>query len=148
MIELRITADNQWYLDGYINTDNDDLTLINASLIHPTGEWMHAAVTYKDNLFKTYVNGVEELNGTVTYSSNIVAATAMTSLGARMNQKNWYHGLIKTFKVTRKALSPAEFLTISTNSEKLTFVEKNILFVFPSIADNYINISFDRYFPS
>ena len=141
MMEIRINSRNQWYLDGFMKTDIANLTLIDTGLVHPTEQWMHAATTYKDGVFKTYVNGVEELSGNVAYSSALVAPTAKTSLGARMNQQNWYKGLIKRFKVTQKALSPDEFMKLTQTNVEQNREDNKSVQIFPSIANEYVNIS-------
>lgn len=109
MIELRTTEENRCYLDGYLKTDNDNLALIDASLTHPSGIWHHAAVTYKDGVFTTYMNGEEELRGKVTHRETVLNALGKTSLGARMDLRNWFRGEIRMVKVTHAALGPAEF---------------------------------------
>ena len=141
MIELRITAENMWYLDGFMNTDNASLTLIDASLTHPTGQWMHAAVTYQNSLFKTYVNGTEELSGNVTYASEIVAPNANTSLGARMNQRNWYSGIMKAFKVTLGVLVPDEFISMDTNMTGLDESNEARLTIHPNPANQFVTVT-------
>ncbi len=110
MIELRLTRDNDCYLDGYMLTDNDDLALMDENLTHPTETWLHAAITYKEGVFATYINGVKELSGRVSYRDVILGQAGKTSLGSRMDERNWFRGKIKTVKVTRKALPPEEFL--------------------------------------
>lgn len=112
LIELRVTPENKWYLDGYMQTDAGEKTLVNKTLTHPVGEWMHAAVTYKDNTFKTFVNGILELTGTVTYTENLINKTGKTSIGGRMDNRNYYIGLVKTLKITKKALEPNDFIKI------------------------------------
>ncbi len=111
-IEIRVTPDNQWYFDGFLKTDKEDLTLIDATKTHPTGDWMHAAVTYKDNTFTTYVNGQQELTGTIGYTSKVFNTHGKTSVGARYNLTRYYNGLIKAIKVTHAALPPADFFSI------------------------------------
>jgi hypothetical protein len=113
MIELRITEKNEFYLDGYMQTDAAQKTLVNKTLLHPTGQWVHAAVTFKDNIFKTYVNGVQELSGNVAYTELFLEKTGKVSIGGRMNKINYYCGLIKTLKTTRKALEPKDFIKIT-----------------------------------
>ena len=140
MIELRITDENLWYLDGFMNTDNASLTLIDASLTHPVNQWMHAAVTYQNSIFKTWVNGIEELSGNVTYVSDIVAQDAKTSLGARMNQKNWYRGIIRTLKVTHRVLEPDEFLVTDTNVTDLDEFSPAGFSVCPNPARQFVTI--------
>jgi len=142
MIELRINQDNNMYLDGFINTDNDNLTLADETLTHPTETWLHAAVTYKDGVFSTYVNGELELSGNVSYQNLILGSTGKTSLGSRMDERSWFIGSIKTLKVTRKALEPNDFL-INTTSGRGGYAEKSspAISVYPVPADHMINIS-------
>ncbi|MBN2611471.1 MAG: T9SS type A sorting domain-containing protein [Bacteroidales bacterium] len=142
MMEIRVNSRNQWYLDGFMKTDQANLTLIDSNRVHPTGEWMHAAITYKDNVLKTYVNGVQELSGTVAYTSEIVAPSAKTSLGARMNMKNWYNGYMKRFRVTQKALSPQEFMTIQPTAVRENDADAPEISIFPAIADDYVNLDY------
>jgi hypothetical protein len=112
LIELRITQNKEWYLDGFLLTDAGEKTLVNWKLTHPTEEWSHAAITYKDNVFKTYVNGVLETTGNVTYKEVLINKKGKTSIGGRMDNRNYYCGLIKTLKVTCRALEPADFMKI------------------------------------
>lgn len=112
LIELRVTQEKEWYLDGYMLTDAGEKTLVNKTLTHPTGVWIHAALTYKDNTLKTFVNGIQELSGTVTYTEKLINKTGKTSIGGRMDNRNYYCGLIKTLKITRKALDPKDFIRL------------------------------------
>lgn len=113
MIELRLTPKNEWYLDGYLMTDAGERTLVNKTLTHPVGEWSHAALTYKDNTFKTYVNGIQETSGAIGFTGKILNKVGKVSIGGRMNRLNYYSGLIKTLKITRKALEPNQFIHIN-----------------------------------
>lgn len=112
MVELRLTPENQWYLDGYMQTDAGNKTLVNRTLTHPLGNWDHVALTFKGNTFTTYVNGVKEVTGEVPWTEKLVNYPGKVSLGGRMNEINYYAGLIKTIKVTHKSLEPGEFLKI------------------------------------
>jgi len=118
MIELRLNASNECYLDGFILTDIENLALIDETLTHPTETWLHAAITYKDGVFKTYMEREEELSGNVAFRDMILGSTGKTSLGARMDARNWYRGKMKTLKVTRKALQPEEFLEIKATGNR------------------------------
>ena len=110
LIELRLTPENKWYLDGYMMTDAGEHTLVNRTLTHPAGEWFHAALTYKDNTFKSFVNGEQEVSGNVSFSEKLINTIGKTSIGGRMDQRNYYSGLIKTLKITRKALNSDQFI--------------------------------------
>ena len=113
MIELRLTPKNEWYLDGFLLTDAGERTLVNKTLTHPVGEWSHAAVTFKDNTFKTYVNGIQETSGVISFNEKLLNKVGKVSIGGRMNRLNYYSGLIKTLKITRKSLEPSQFIKIN-----------------------------------
>ena len=110
MMEIRVNSENKMYLDGFMLTDNDNLTLVDVTKTHNTDEWIHAAISFENNVFTTYVNGVEELGGEVTYATNILETEGKTSIGARMNERNWYNGVVKCLKITQARLTPEQFL--------------------------------------
>ncbi|MCF6271252.1 MAG: LamG domain-containing protein [Melioribacteraceae bacterium] len=109
LIELRLAENNLWYLDTFIKSENSDFTLVDAKNLHPVGEWYHAALVYENGTAKHYVNGIEEFSGEVEYLPII---DGKTSIGTRMNKVSWFKGGIKKIRVTHKALTPAEFMTI------------------------------------
>lgn len=133
LIELRVNNNNEMYLDGFMKTDSDNLALIDETKTHPTNEWMHAAVTYKDNTFSTYINGELELTGTVSYTTSIINLTGKTSIGGRMNERNWFKGQIKSLKITDKALPTDEFTMLNNTSVAL---QQSELFLFKQTARN------------
>jgi len=112
-IELRLNDKKQWYLDAYIKSEQSQFTLIDPSKVHPAGEWAHAAITYKNREFVSYVNGKKELAGQVDYLP--IASNAKTSIGARMNQVHWFKGDILKVRISPRVLSSAEFLTLPNN---------------------------------
>ena len=113
MIELRLNDQNQCYLDAFLKTDTADLALIDENLTHPTETWLHAAVTYENGVLTTYMNGVKELSGAVGFEESYINPTGKVAIGGRMDQRNWYRGLVKTLKVTPRVLTPVEFIDIS-----------------------------------
>lgn len=106
-IELRLNDAQQWYLDAFIKSDISKYTLVDQTLTHPVAVWSHAAVTYKDRVFTSYVNGVKELSAGVDYLP--IPASAKTSIGARMNEIHWFNGAIAYIAVSHKAMQPDEF---------------------------------------
>lgn len=109
-IELRLNDKKQWYLDAYIKSETSQFTLIDATKVHPVGQWAHAAVTYKNREFVSYVNGVRELTGQVNYLP--ITAHAQTSIGARMNQVHWFNGVVAKVRISPRVLAPTEFLSL------------------------------------
>jgi len=112
MIELRVNDRNECYLDGYMQTDTMDLVLIDEEQVHPTGKWLHAAVTYDDGVMTTYMNGIRQLSGHITCADTIINPTGKVAIGGRMNHVSWFNGYIKTLKVTQASLDPSDFIQL------------------------------------
>ena len=107
LIELRLTNDNQWFLDTFIKSNHSSKALYAEDLTHPIGPWYHAARVYQEGEMRHYVNGELEMTGNVSY---IPISGGQTSIGVRLNQRSWYKGAIHELKVTHRALDPGEFL--------------------------------------
>jgi hypothetical protein len=114
LIETRLTPDNQWFLDTFIKSETSSKTLFASEFKHPVGPWYHAALVFENKRMKHFVNGKEELTGTVDF---LQIENGYVSLGVRMNQKYWFKGAIYKLKVTHRALSPAEFTYQNTGEE-------------------------------
>jgi len=141
LIELRLNEDNLCYMDGFMLTDSDNLALIDETLTHPTETWLHAAVTYKNGLLTTYMQGQEELSGEVGYQDLLLNPVGKTSLGARMDKRNWFRGMIKTLKVTRKALDPADFLIHSPETRVRDIRDATGgIRIYPVPADGHLHV--------
>lgn len=115
-IELRLNEYKQWYLDAFIKSEKSQLTLIDSTKVHRVGEWAHAAVTFKNHDFISYVNGVAELSGRVEYLP--IPSNAKTSIGARMNQIHWFNGEILQVRISKEALRPQQFVLLSKLKSK------------------------------
>ena len=113
MVELRLNEKNQCYLDGFLKTDTGRLALIDERQVHPTEVWLHAAVTYKNNILTTYINGEKQLSGQIGYKDAFINPMGKVAIGGRMNKVDWFQGLIKTLKVTNVALKPDDFIFIN-----------------------------------
>lgn len=107
LMELRY-VNGFWYLDTFIKSGASSRTLIDANQLHRTDQWYHIALVYKNGSMKHYVNGVEELNGTVTYAP---VTTGQTSIGVRQTLVNYFKGVIKTVKISGAALAPTDFIS-------------------------------------
>ena len=144
MIELRIDANNQCYMDGFVKTDSGSLALIDETLVHSTEVWQHVAITYKDSTLTTYFNGTKELSGTLHYSKAIVNTLGKTSIGGRMNDVAFYAGIIKTLKVTHACLEPVDFIIpeeSDTSTTEVPMLQGEIeMDVFPIPADRSLKV--------
>jgi hypothetical protein len=107
LIETRLTDDNQWYLDTYIETPKGSLALFNPENTHPVGKWYNAALVYDGQQMRHYVSGVKEMSGKLSFTP---LGEGKTSIGVRMNQVFWFTGAIREVRFTPRVLGPEDFL--------------------------------------
>ncbi|MFC1569539.1 LamG-like jellyroll fold domain-containing protein [bacterium] len=131
LIELRLTNDNQWFLDTFIKDGPSSKALYAEDFPHPIGDWYHAALVYENGMMRHYIDGVEEMSGEVQYSP---MQSGQTSVGVRLNQRSWYKGAIRLLRVTHRALTPQEFLNGSTQVNQFSSDQKDF-----RLLQNYPN---------
>jgi hypothetical protein len=107
LIETRLTHDNLWYLDTYIQTPKGSLALFNPQNTHSIGKWYNAALVYNGRQMRHYVNGAEEMAGNLDFTP---LREGKTSIGVRMNQVFWFKGAIRRVRFTPRVLNPEDFL--------------------------------------
>lgn len=121
LAELRNNNNLNWSLDTFIKSGNSNQTLLDYSLVHSMDNWVHIAIVYKNGVMTNFVNGIQELVGSVNYQ---VVNSGQTSLGVRINQVAWFKGAIHSVKVTHAALNPTNFMKV-TNFLGLKNIEQN-----------------------
>jgi hypothetical protein len=131
LIELRLTDTHQWYLDTYIKSELSSKALKLETAVHPVGQWYHAALVYDNRSMKHFVNGIEEISGTVDY---LPVTSGSTSIGTRMNQISWFKGSIAILKVTHSALTPDDFIKNVTSIKETSVSEQDY-----ELKQNYPN---------
>jgi hypothetical protein len=107
LFEIRI-AGGQWFLDTYVMSRTGSKTLFNRPDPHPLGQWYHAAQVYDGRTYRNYVNGILENQGELNFTPN---GAGHSSVGVRINRRDYFKGAIAKARFTRSALSPAEFLS-------------------------------------
>ena len=115
-LECRFDGINSWYGDTFIKDGSSNKTLIDATKLHLTNQWMYIALTYANGVMKQFVNGVEELSGTVNYVG--LSPNAQVSLGGRMNNVAYLKGAISKVIFTPKALTSEELSSYGTSELK------------------------------
>ena len=104
-MEARVT-DMSWYLDTFLLSSNgQSRTLIDATKVHPVGQWTWTALTYDGAQMRHFVDGVEDASGAVTVP---MYGAGKMSLGVRQNLVNWFVGCIREVRITPTALAPAD----------------------------------------
>lgn len=102
-IEARITPQDDWYLDTFLKNGktNKGLTLIDSTNLHPCDQWYWVSLVYDGEKMTHYVNAVKELEGKTDL---IPMSAGQISLGVRLNQVNWFKGVIKEIRFHPAAL--------------------------------------------
>lgn len=112
IFELRFNSRREWAFDAGMTTDAGYLVLFDADLAHKGDEWAHVASTFDGATMKSFVNHKQELSGRISTRTRVIEAAAVSSIGARMNEVYWMHGLIRAVRVTHAALDPVDFLPL------------------------------------
>jgi hypothetical protein len=108
LLEIRLNG-NEWFLDTFIKSGENRLTLYAEKFKHPAGRWYHVALVFDGLSMRHYVDGQEEISGPLTASP---FTAGKTSLGVRMNHVNWFKGAIREVRFTQRALAPNEFMKV------------------------------------
>ena len=108
LFETRLVGDN-WYLDSFANSGASSRALMDRNLVHPLGRWYHVAMVYDGREFRNYVDGKLQGAGVVSLAPQ---GAGRTSIGVRINKVDYFKGAIRTARMTRRALAPAEFLQV------------------------------------
>ena len=106
LLETRLVGD-EWFLDTYIRSGENNRALYAESFKHPIGPWYHVALVFDGKEMRHYVDGKEEMSGPLTITP---LAPGQTSIGVRLNRVYWFKGAVRKARFTRRALQPKEFM--------------------------------------
>jgi hypothetical protein len=108
LFEIRV-VDGKWCLDSYAQSGTESKALLDRQKLHSLGEWHHAAAVYDGREYRNYVDGVLEGAAEVHLAPQ---GAGRTSVGTRINRKDYFKGAVRTARMTNRALPPAEFLKV------------------------------------
>lgn len=108
MFEVRV-VDNNWYLDGFVNSRSGSKALAFPEKLHPIGPWYAVAQTYDGKTYRTYVDGVLQGEGDVGYTPQ---GPGHVMVGTRINRVNYFQGAVAELRFTDHALTPDQFLKV------------------------------------
>lgn len=119
-LETRYSTTTTWYPDFFIKSVMPSAQMPALSI--PTDHfWIHLAMSYKNGVMKGYVDGDSVCSYTGTTYTGL-PSSAEVSLGGRMNNKNYFKGVIKALIFTSQAIEPADF----TRDVVFPFVNEHI----------------------
>jgi Concanavalin A-like lectin/glucanases superfamily len=101
-VEARVN-DGEFYLDTFLKSGTQSLTLIDETKVHPVGAWYWSALSYADGQMRHFVEGVEDASGAVTVAP---LGPGKISIGVRQNLQYWFKGCVRELRVTPEALPP------------------------------------------
>ena len=67
MFETRLTEDDQWYIDTFIQSGEGNHAQLAVDFVHPIGPWYHGAIVMDGKNFTHYVNGKKEMATTLEW---------------------------------------------------------------------------------
>ncbi len=108
LFEIRVTGSN-WFLDSFALSGDQSKTLVDRQKLHPLGAWYHAALVYDGRELRNYVDGVLQRSAELHLAPQ---GSGHSSIGVRINRRDYFKGAILLARMTRRALSPAEFLQV------------------------------------
>ena len=109
LFEIRI-IDGRWCLDSFAMSGKTGKALMDRKRLHAAGQWYHAAMVYDGKTFRNYVNGELENSAEVHL---LPQGAGHSSVGVRINKKDYFKGAVRLTRITPRALTPDQFLKVT-----------------------------------
>ena len=114
LFEIRV-IDGKWCLDSFALSGKDSKALLDRSKLHTLGAWHHAAAVYDGREYRNYVDGVLQGSAQLHLAPQ---GAGQTSVGTRINRRDYFKGAVLEARMTNRALAPAEFLKVPAELTK------------------------------
>jgi hypothetical protein len=103
LLEIRL-AGGTWALDAFLFSPvtKGRLVLLDATKRHPADRWTWVAMVYDGKRLTSYVDGVKELEGEVSFP---LMSSGRVSLGVRQNKVSWFKGGLREVRWHTRAVS-------------------------------------------
>jgi hypothetical protein len=108
LFEIRVIS-GQWCLDSFALSGAESKALMDRGKLHPLGVWHHAAAVYDGSQYRNYVDGVLEGAAELHLAPQ---GPGRTSVGTRIDRRDYFKGAVFAARMTNRALPPAEFLKV------------------------------------
>jgi hypothetical protein len=106
LFEIRIVK-GEWCLDSFANTNGSARTLLNCNDLHPLGQWYRVTAVYDGKTLRNYVGDEMQGEGELRMAPQ---GPGHSSIGTRINQRDYFKGAVFEARFTPRALKPEEFL--------------------------------------
>jgi hypothetical protein len=114
LFETRLKGPS-WCLDSFVLSGKDSKALLDCEKLHPLGSWYAVAAVYDGHEFRNYVDGV--LQGKADLHV-MPQGPGRTSIGTRIDKRDYFKGAVLQARMTRRALAPSEFLVVQPALKK------------------------------
>jgi hypothetical protein len=108
LFEIRIRGD-KWCLDSFAISQGQQLTLLNCEKLHPFGRWYRVSAVYDGKIFHNYVDNELQGEGPLMLEPE---GPGRSSVGTRIDLRDYYKGSIYKARFTRRALEVKDFLPL------------------------------------
>jgi Concanavalin A-like lectin/glucanases superfamily len=108
LFEIRV-IDGKWCLDSFAMSGTESKALMDRGKLHSLGAWHHAAAVYDGREYRNYVDGVLEGSAEVRLAPQ---GAGRTSVGTRINRRDYFKGAVLAARMTNRALPVTEFLKV------------------------------------
>src|SRR5450432_1850950 len=108
LFEIRVIGD-KWCLDSFAQSGKESKALMDGGKLHALGVWHHAAAVYDGREYRNYVDGVLEGAAEVHLAPQGIG---QTSVGTRINRRDYFKGAVLAARMTNGALATSEFLKV------------------------------------
>jgi hypothetical protein len=106
LFEIRV-IDGKWCLDSFALSGKESKALLDREKLHTLGAWHHAAAVYDGREYRNYVDGVLESSAELHLAPH---GAGQTSVGTRINRRDYFKGAVLEARMTNRAMATAEFL--------------------------------------
>ena len=108
LFEIR-TMHGQWCLDSFAMDNGQSRALLNCNKLYPLGKWYRVTAVYDGTMLKNYVGNELQGEGAVHLEPQ---GPGHSSVGVRINLRDYFKGAILEARFTPRALTPDEFLAM------------------------------------
>jgi hypothetical protein len=108
LFETRLIG-GRWCLDSFALSGPSSKALMDRTRLHTLDAWHHAAAVYDGKEFRNYVDGKLQNAAEIHLMPQ---GAGHTSIGVRINKRDYFKGAIRTARMTRRALKPEDFLPL------------------------------------
>lgn len=106
LFEIR-TREGEWWLDAFAKGAGYNHTLITDEKRFPVGRWFHVAQTFDGRLYRSFVDGVLQVEAPLAYRPQ---GAGRSSIGCRYNRVSPFQGAVRAAAFSHHAIAPDRFV--------------------------------------